>query len=185
MPKPIETPRLELRPVSLNDFEFLKKMNTDAEVMIHIGSGSIRTTEESQKALDRYLVLAEQYPFLGQWVVHEKSAAEDIGTFVLRHPATLEKVEGLEIGFAYTPSSWGKGFATEAAKGVIGYVQKWLPGEKVIGIVDAENKTSKQVLTKIGMKHIGATIYVNPVNGEQKECLLMRWEIDSESQTSN
>ena len=179
MPKLIQTPRLELRPVSLADFDFLKAMNTNPEIMAHIGSGTIRTLEQVREALDRYLALGEEQPILGEWVVKEKATQKDIGTFILRHPATLEKVGGIEVGFSYLPETWGKGFATEAAKAVIEYVLKELPGEKVIAMVDAKNEASKKVLSKIGMELVGETLYVNPVTGDQKECLLLEFRKSS------
>lgn len=175
MPKLIQTERLELRPVSIADLEFKIAMETNAEIMAFIGAGEPRTIEQVQNGLNQYLLLEQQFPFLGQWVAREKSTGKDIGTLIIRHPATEEKVEGLEIGYSYLPEAWGKGFASEAAQGVILYSRQHMPDQKVVALVDAQNAASRRVLTKVGMIEAGEATYVNPVNGVKKVCLLMEY----------
>ncbi len=172
----IQTERLELRPVSNSDLEFKMEMETNPKVMAHIGSGEVRTPEQIADSLKRYLLMAQENPFLGQWVVIEKSTRKNIGTIGLRPPATEKRMDGLEIGFAYIPESWGKGFASEAARGVIDYVHRHFPSKRILAMVAKENAASKKVLNKIGMKLVGETTYVSPVDGGKVKCLLMEWE---------
>lgn len=174
-PEIIMTNRLELRPVSLNEFEFIKSLQTNPKIMASIGPGAVRTPTQIQDSLDFYFNLRKENPLLGQWVIREKSLQKDIGAFILRPPATQEKLEGIEIGYTFTPETWGKGYATEAAGGVIDYTLRKLPRVRILALVDNGNEASKKVLSKVGMKPIGQMMYVNPITGEKKECLLLQY----------
>jgi ribosomal-protein-alanine N-acetyltransferase len=63
-----------------------------------------------------------------------------------------------EIGYAIEPSHWGQGLATEAAHGLVAYVQEWISKERLFATVNRENVASIMVLQKIGMKLLGSTL---------------------------
>ena len=64
----------------------------------------------------------------------------------------LKESYGLDFGYRFLPSCWGKGIATEAASIVL---EKGISDnlrEQVVGIVLPENKASINVLCKVGFK---------------------------------
>ena len=168
----IRSERLTLRPISIQDLPFLVQLQNTPEVMKHISNGVLRTPEQVKTSLERNLAFRKSRPGLGQWIIQETASGRDVGTLLLRPPATAEKTTGIEVGFSYLPETWGKGYATEALKAAIEYAAQKLPEEQVIALVSRDNGASRKVLEKAGMRPLGTTTYVNPVTGDRFESLL-------------
>ncbi|CRG91833.1 hypothetical protein PISL3812_08887 [Talaromyces islandicus] len=60
-----------------------------------------------------------------------------------------------DIGYTILPDESGKGYATEAAAGLLDYAQKYLGIDGVFGFCDKDNKRSARVLEKIGLEYRG------------------------------
>jgi [ribosomal protein S5]-alanine N-acetyltransferase len=60
-----------------------------------------------------------------------------------------------EIGYLINPKFWGKGFATEAARLLIGYGFKQLSFHRIYATCHPENAASTKVLEKAGMTKEG------------------------------
>jgi RimJ/RimL family protein N-acetyltransferase len=172
----IRSDRLTLRPLSIQDLPFLVRLQSDPEVMKHISNGVVRTPEQVGTSVDRILALRKSQPRLGHWIVQESKSGKDIGTLLLRPPATKESTSGIEIGFSFLPETWGKGYATEAVRAAIEYSAKNLSGERVVALVSETNFASRRVLEKVGMKPLGTATYVNPMNGDLLETLLLGFD---------
>lgn len=56
-----------------------------------------------------------------------------------------------DLGFAILPEYSGKGYATEAAKGLIDWVHSYHGIEAVFGFCDPSNQRSRKVLQNSGM----------------------------------
>lgn len=63
-----------------------------------------------------------------------------------------------EIGYAFLPANWGKGYATEAATGLRDWYFRETDGAEFVGFAHIGNHASIQVLKKIGMipTHVAA-----------------------------
>ena len=57
----------------------------------------------------------------------------------------------LHLNYALLPSSWGKGFATEAAKAVMDYAFNQLGFAEIVAAADIPNKASFGVMSRLGM----------------------------------
>jgi RimJ/RimL family protein N-acetyltransferase len=172
----IHSDRLTLRPLSIQDLPFLVRLQSDPEVMKHISNGVLRTPEQVGTSVERNLALRKSQPGLGQWIVQESKSGKDIGTLLLRPPATKESTSGIEIGFSFLPETWGKGYATEAVRATIEYSTKNLAGERIVALVSESNFASRRVLEKVGMKLLGTATYVNPMNSDLLESLLLGFD---------
>ena len=91
-----------------------------------------------------------------QWHVSEKASRRVVGF------AGLQRLDGgpeVELTYAFEPSSWGKGFATEAAAAALtfGFLDAGLP--EIVGIARAANGASLPVMEKIGMRRAGPARY--------------------------
>lgn len=60
-----------------------------------------------------------------------------------------------DIGYAFVPEHWGKGYATEAAIGLIDYARREFGVTGVFGFCDADNMSSRRVLEKMGLEFRG------------------------------
>lgn len=59
--------------------------------------------------------------------------------------------DGLEIFYSLAPGSWGRGYATEAARAVVGYALGTLGLAEVLAEIDEGNTASVAVVKRLGM----------------------------------
>jgi RimJ/RimL family protein N-acetyltransferase len=146
----IETSSLVLEPLTRADYPWLIEMYSDAEVMRYIGDGP-RSPEESREKLDWLLDLAARLD-LGCWVLRDRQTGEPAGTVMLM----VRKPGGtVELGFALARAAWGRGFATEASRAVLGLAFGKLDLPEVEAFTHADNAASGAVLRKAGMRETG------------------------------
>jgi len=167
MPKRIETARLVLRPLCLEDYAFLRTLHTDPEVMKFIGTGSGRTEEQTQEGMRKTLKLAEDTPVLGGWIVELKGNGQPIGNCIVREPATAEKLAGIEIGYMFAKAHWGKGYATEVTQGMVDYIKRELGEVCIVALIEPHHQASRHTLQKVGFQTIAMDTYVDPATGNK------------------
>lgn len=143
----LETPRLVLRPLILEDETALAAVIGDAETMRWYPRPF--TNEEVRAWIERQ---ENRYPSgTGLLGLVEKKTGSLIGDC---GPAWQE-IEGrseLEIGWHVNRERWNQGFATEAARAVIEYAFANLDVEQVVSMIRPENVASRRVAEKNDMK---------------------------------
>jgi len=150
---PVETERLLLRPIDpVGDLEAMHAYLSREDVCAYIPPEP-RTLEQLADALGRpervRSVLTEAGQVLALAVVL-KETGRLIGDLVLFwHSA--EHRSG-EIGYAFHPDVHGKGYATEAARALLGLAFDGLGLRRVTARIDEENPASAAVLRKLGMR---------------------------------
>jgi RimJ/RimL family protein N-acetyltransferase len=82
--------------------------------------------------------------------VIEKQSNQVIGHCGLLEKEVAEQDE-VEINYIFTPSAWGKGYATEIGKAIIQYAFEEKKLKRLIALIKPENEASAVVATKIGM----------------------------------
>ena len=148
----IETERLIIRPVGVEDAEAIFKWASDPEVtkyMIYPTHPNIEVTKKwlAGRDINGY----DEY---------------DLG-FVLKETGELvgmggmnEKVKGeWTIGYNLRKDQWGKGIVPEAIKAIIDCVEKEKGIKKLKGEVAEENLKSQRVMDKLGLKYCGEGDY--------------------------
>jgi len=140
----LETPRLLLRDFRQSDFEAFASMCADAEVMRFLGGVMKRPDAWRQMAMFR-----GHWELLGYglWAVVEKATGEFIGRVGLLNP---EGWPGLEVAWTLVRSRWHHGFATEAALASVEYAFDVVRADKIISMIDPENRPSIRVAEQIG-----------------------------------
>ncbi len=86
----------------------------------------------------------------GLWLVLLKETNAPIGTCGLIKRETLDDVD---IGFAFHPNWFKKGYAQEAAKATLAYGFNKLHLDRIVGITDSGNKASIKLLEKMGFSY--------------------------------
>ena len=56
-----------------------------------------------------------------------------------------------DIGFAFLPEYWNRGFAYEAAEAIMEYGHSSLGVKKIVGLTSADNLGSIKLLQKLGL----------------------------------
>jgi len=144
----LETPRLHLRPLSQDDFDFYYHLQNDPDTMRYI-----RPPEPDravvQERIDILLKYAQEYPGLGSMVVFWKKTQEPVASAVLRH-LDYQQENDLELGYVIAPGFRGIGLATEIAQGIATYAFDRFAAPKVVAVTDPKNLVSQKVLLKCG-----------------------------------
>ena len=145
----IKTPRLGLRPWTLDDLDIMSQINADEKVMAYFpGTRSISDT----KAFIRSQQLAQAmggYCFFAAEELASQTLIGFIGILTINFEVAF--APGVEIGWRLGFNHWGKGYATEGAKGVLDFAfeQKHIP--EIWSFTTAANRRSERVMKKIGM----------------------------------
>ena len=145
----VETERLILDELSLNDAEFIFELMNSPGWLEHIGDRGIKTLEDARTYLTSRLISSYRINGFGLYRVLEKEKKLPVGLCGLVNRASLPYPD---IGFAFLPSSIGKGYGLESAKAVLRFSKETLGLEKVVAITSPNNKRSQKLLEKIGLK---------------------------------
>jgi RimJ/RimL family protein N-acetyltransferase len=68
----------------------------------------------------------------------------------------------IELGWRFMQMSWGKGYATEAARAILDMVSRQTGVSHVSAVADAENLASINIMKKLGMQFIKRDDYATP-----------------------
>ena len=152
----LQSQRLFLREISLEDLDFLAKMHRDPLVMQHIGP--LRTRKQ---VLDRMVKIIEMYPVnpgLGIWMCCLLENNHPLGWACLKD---LDGTEQIEIGYRLASPFWGNGYATEISKTVLQFGFQHHELDEIVGVTRPDNEASKRVLEKCGLNYENLAIYYN------------------------
>ena len=153
LPMEIKTERLLLRQWKEDDFEIFADINADVDVMEFYPD--IQSSEESLKMAQtfQHLILQKGWGF---WAVETLCDNSFIGFVGLHEPAyDLPVTPCVEVGWRLSKESWGKGYATEAAKAALNFAFNELKLAHVYSFTSVINLRSISVMEKIGMENTG------------------------------
>ncbi len=143
----LETERLSLQHLTAGDAEFLIELLNDPSFIRNIGDRGVRTVQDAQAYVQNGPAASYAKNGFGLDLVILKDTGEPIGICGLIKRPTLDDVD---IGYAYLPRYWSKGYAVEAASAVKQYAQDVIGLKRLVAIVDPLNLGSIRVLEKIG-----------------------------------
>jgi len=144
----IQTPRLDLRELHLQDDEFILQLLNEASFLRFIGDKGVKTLSDardyiSQGPMDSYRRLG-----FGLYLTSLRVSGLPIGI------CGLVKREGLadvDVGFAFLSRFWSKGYAAESAAAVLAHGREQLQLRRIVAITAPDNYASISVLEKIGL----------------------------------
>jgi len=145
----LETERLMLRLLTMDDVEALFPMYSDPEVRQYFPDFT-RTYEETKEEVDYFVNRCYQKHGFGLWATVDKATGELIGRCGLLS-WEIEEREEVEVAYLLAKAYWGRGLATEAAQGIVQYAFEQLNISRLICLVDPGNTASQNVAQKIGM----------------------------------
>lgn len=145
----LETDRLILRRLTPGDLDALHALYRDAEVRRYFPEGTL-SYEETREELEWIIeVYYGKYGY-GLWATIHKETGEFIGRCGLL-PWTIEGRFEVEVAYLLARAYWGQGLGTEAAQAILDYGFEQLGLERLICLIDADNRASMRVAEKIGM----------------------------------
>ena len=148
-----ETPRLRVRYLDPHvDAEFILQLLNEPSFLENIGDRGVRTLEDARRYItDGPLASYARHGF-GLFRVELKDGGMPIGMCGLLKRDWLDDVD---IGFAFLPQFWAKGYAFESAQGVVDWGRRARGITRVVGITAPHNQGSMRVLEKLGLEAAG------------------------------
>lgn len=143
----LETERLTLRQFSSADAGFILELLNEPSFIQNIGDRGVRTTADAEEYIENRLVPSHAQNGFGLYLVTLKGSNEHIGMCGLIKRKELEDVD---LGYAFLPRYWSKGYASEAARHVIGFAKRSAGLKRLVAIVDPNNQSSIRLLEKAG-----------------------------------
>ena len=143
----ITTERLELRQLVSGDFDAVRRIHSDPEVMWVYGGvfSEEQTREWMQRNFDRYAKDG-----VGFFAVTLKDNGELIGCGGVIMQPTDQGIEP-EIGYQIRRDHQGLGYATEMARGCMQYAFEKMKADHIISLIRPDNQPSRRVAEKNGL----------------------------------
>jgi RimJ/RimL family protein N-acetyltransferase len=155
LPERVETPRLVLRRFADDDLDAFVAVWSDPAVRAALDPAGAQDLEDAPKRFSRLLGHWREHGF-GLWAVEERASGEMAGWVGATHPAFVpELAEEVEIGWTLRRSSWGRGFATEAAAAAVEAAMDHLEPERLVSLITPDNHRSIAVAQRLGMREDG------------------------------
>jgi RimJ/RimL family protein N-acetyltransferase len=156
----LSTSRLWLRRWRESDLEPFAVLNSDPQVMEFM-PGCLTRAESDALVLRAETEIAERG--FGFWATQLRGSGEFIG-FVGLHAASFEAhfTPCVEIGWRLGRTSWGKGFATEAAHECLRFAFENLALPEVVSFTVPLNRRSRAVMERLGMQRAVSDDFEHP-----------------------
>jgi len=143
-----ETPRLRIRELTVDDAEFIFGLVNEPSFLEHIGDKGVRNLEDARQFILEGPWASHRDRGYGQFLVELKEGGDPIGVCGLLY---REALDVSDIGCAFLPQYWRRGFAYEAACAVMEYGRSTLGIDKIVGLTSEENVASIKAMEKLGM----------------------------------
>ena len=142
----IETDRLILRPITLDDAEACFSWNSDERVTKYMSYSTYTNISQTIDWIKSTLVNENEW----YWAFVLKKENKVIGTGSIGPNAQMKDYWG--IGYNLHYDYWHKGYCTEAMKAIIDFAHKKLGVNKICSDHAIDNPRSGKVMEKCGLK---------------------------------
>ena len=145
----LETERLTLRKLSIDDAEFILKLLNEPSFLRYIGDKGVRNLDDARQYILKGPVASYEQNGFGLYLVELKENRMPIGISGL---VKRDALPDADIGFAFLPEYWSKGYAVESAAAVMTYARERLRLGRILAITSPDNEASAKLLGKIGFR---------------------------------
>jgi RimJ/RimL family protein N-acetyltransferase len=145
----VETERLLIREMVPEDATFILELLNEPSFHEFIGDRGVRSVGDARAYIENGPLASYARHGHGLYLTLLKDGDVPIGM------TGLIKREGLadvDIGYAFRPQFWSRGYGFEATTAVLAYGRHTLGLKRVVAIVSPENYRSIKVLEKLGLQ---------------------------------
>ena len=159
----LETGRLQLRVPRIEDFERFAELYMHPTAARHIGGPMLR-----HDVWRKFLHMPGAWVLQGfaMFSVVEKASGLWLG---LAGPWQPDGWPGTEVGYAFHPDAWGKGYATEACGAAMDWAFDTLGWDEVIHSISTANTASQAVARRLGSVNRGPAKLPPPLDSHPIE----------------
>lgn len=145
--KILETERLLLRTLEEDDADFYLQLVNEPSFLQYIGDKGVRTRDDAVAALLNGPMKMHSEKGFSLYLVIDKVTGARLGmSGLIKRP----ELEDVDLGYAFLPAYWGKGFAIEAARAVVAHARRDVGLTRLAAITSPDNDSSIQLLLKLG-----------------------------------
>lgn len=148
----LETERLVLREIKVEDAQDLFINFSDPNVMKHYGSEPMNHLEEARGLIHSFQIGFNEGKAI-RWGIQLKSKRSLIGTVGFHALSTKHRRS--EIGYELNQAYWGQGLAKEAILKIVEYGFQEMDLKRIGAIVFLENRPSNELLLRLGFQKEG------------------------------
>lgn len=148
----LQTERLTLRSITLNDADAIFRIMGDPQVIRYFGQLPMRSRTEAVQRVEGILTAFQQRTGI-RWAITSRGSGELLGSCGFWRLDYIH--ERGEIGYELAPAWWGRGVMTEAVGAALtfGFVTMGL--HSVEAQIHPRNSGSRRVLEKLGFVQEG------------------------------
>ncbi|MDQ0879425.1 GNAT family N-acetyltransferase [Peribacillus sp. V2I11] len=148
----IETPRLILREVTIEDAGDMFKYLSDTDVVKPMGLDPCQTVNDVGDEIKWYESIFQEGSGI-RWGITLKDSRRVIGSCGFLNMVT--KHHRAEIGYELSKGHWGKGIASEALEAVVMYGYRHFHLERIQALIEPDNHPSQKLVEKQGFRREG------------------------------
>jgi RimJ/RimL family protein N-acetyltransferase len=145
----LETPRLRLRRMTAEDAAFMLALLNEPSFIRNIGDRGVRTIEDARGYLAKGALASYEKFGFGLYAVESKEGGAPMGICGLVKRDILEIAD---LGYAFLPAYWSRGYAIESAAGVVEHAAA-LGMKRLAAVVNPDNDGSIRLLEKLGFAY--------------------------------
>ncbi|WP_296053144.1 GNAT family N-acetyltransferase [uncultured Alteromonas sp.] len=159
--------RLTYRRIAAQDRDFLFELDQNEEVMRFLTGGRKTTRQEVDEVfIPRIESFNNEQKGWGLWQASlNNDCSEAIGWILVRPLGFFTgnpQPDNLELGWRFCRQSWGKGYATEAARAVVNALRQ-AGCRQFSAIALADNQGSINIMKKLGMQYQRTERYTDAI----------------------
>jgi ribosomal-protein-alanine N-acetyltransferase len=148
----LETERLILREITLDDAEDMFRIFADPEVIRFWGAAPMRSIEEAHGKIAG-ITTAFREKFGMRWAITRRDSNRLIGS--CGHWRLIKQHMRSEIGYDLAPEQWGQGIMPEAVGAILRFGFERMRLHSVEAQIEPNNQGSRRVLEKLGFVQEG------------------------------
>lgn len=145
----LETERLSLRKLTIEDAQFILTLLNEPSFIRYIGDKQVRNVEDAEAYILNGPVASYERNGFGLYLVQLRESYTPVGMCGL---LKREELPDPDIGFAFLPEFWRKGFAFEAAAALLQDARARLKLQRILAITSLDNEASIKLLERLGFR---------------------------------
>jgi len=145
----LETSRLQIRRLEIDDAAFIYRLVNDPQWLRFIGDKGVSNLDDAREYIETDPLEMYRKNGFGLNLVALKDSGEAIGICGILRRETLTEAD---LGFAFMPDYRRRGFAYEASHAVLEHGLERLGLERVAAILSPQNTASAKLLLKLGFR---------------------------------
>lgn len=146
------------------DSAFILELVNEPSWIQYIGEKGVKTLQDALRYIENGPLAMYKRAGFGLYMVELKEIGEPVGICGL---IKREGLKDVDLGFAFLPRFWRKGYAFESAAAVMYYGRKVLGLRRVVAILSQDNQRSSKLLEKLGFC-FECTVTLHPDGEELK-----------------